>query len=333
MVMEVLVMSSINLLRTFVILSWVMSIALAQDATSTAAPARGHGEGTATYVLGPNDEVTVRSLQMKEVADKTFRLDQEGQVNFPMIGRIRLSNLTASQAEELLSSKFKTYYVEPDLQLSVSTFHTEPVSVIGAVGNPGIHEMKGRTTLLDALSLAGGVRGDAGPVVVLTRDAAHGPIRGPNAHTRFSGESVAEIDLKNLLEAHDAAENILVQPYDVISVPPAQLVYVVGNVKHAGGFTLSGKSSLSVLQAISLAEGLDPRAMPEKARILRRGTQSEQQIAVDLKKIMNGKGEDVTLQSNDILFVPSSTSKVITSRTIEAAIQIGTGLIIFATHF
>jgi polysaccharide export outer membrane protein len=329
---EVLFMSSITLLRTFAILSSVISIAVAQEGASPAAPARAPSD-SAAYILGRNDEITARSLQMKDIADKVFRLDQEGYVNFPLIGRIQLSNLSTTQAEALLNSKLKTYYVEPDLQLSVSAFRTEPVSVIGAVGTPGIHEMKGRTTLLDALSLAGGVRGDAGPVVVITRDEAHGPIPGPNAHTKFSGESVAEVDLRSLLDARDPAQNILIQPHDVISIPPAETVYVVGNVKRPGGFPLSGKSSLSVLQAVSLAEGFDPRAQPERARILRRGTQAQQQIAVDLKKILNGKSEDVILQSNDILYVPSSTTKVITTRAIETAVQIGSGLIIFATHF
>ena len=125
----------------------------------------------------------------------------------------------------------------------------------------------------------------------------------------------------------------MILPHDVISIPSAQIVYVVGNVKHPGGFTLSGKSDLTVLQALSLAEGLDPRASPERTRIIRRTNLPEQQITIDLKKILAGKSEDLLLQPNDILFVPTSTAKVITSRSIEAAITIGTGLAIFATHF
>ena len=121
----------------------------------------------------------------------------------------------------------------------------------------------------------------------------------------------------------------MIQPHDVISVPPAQLVYVVGNVKRAGGFALGGRPTLTVIQALALAEGLDPRAAPERARILRRGSGSDQQITVDMKKILAGKAEDVVLRPNDILFVPNSAMKTITTRSIEAAIQIGAGLAIF----
>jgi polysaccharide export outer membrane protein len=326
--------NSTGFLQSVLVLSALMTIATAQDAASLPAGAPASSESpAAVYVLQPNDEITLHSLKVKEIADKMFRLDEEGQANLPMLGRVHLATLTVAQAEELLRSKLKTYYVEPDLELNVSTVHIEPVSVIGAVGTPGVKEMKGRTTVLDALSLAGGVRPDSGPVVVLTRQASNGAIPLQGAHTTFSGEGVAEINLKSLLDGLNPSDNIVVMPHDVISVPPAQIVYVVGNVKHAGGFPLGGRSNLTVLQALSLAEGLDPRASPEKTRIIRRKTEPEQQIAVDLRKILQGKAEDVVLQPNDILFVPSSATKVITSRTIDAAIQIGTGLAIFATHF
>lgn len=329
-------MNSGYLFRTLLILLLPIPMAMAQDAASTAVtvpPAVGEA-APHDLVLQPNDEIVLRSLQVKEIADKTFRLDQEGDINVPLIGRIRLVNLTGQQAEELLKLKLKVYYLEPDLQLNISSVHSEAISVIGAVGNPGVHEIKGRTRLLDALSLGGGIRGEAGPVVVLTRQAEYGPIPRPEAHRSTSGESIAEIDLKSLLDAREPAENVLVQPHDMISVPPAQMVYVIGTVKHAGGFTLNGNTGLSVLQALSRAEGLDVHASAEGARILRRrGTQQEQQIPLDLKKILAGKAEDVEMAPNDILFVQSSTARVVTSRTIDAAIQIATGMLVFATHF
>jgi polysaccharide biosynthesis/export protein len=287
-------------------------------------------DSRAAYVLEPGDEITVHSLQMKEMTDKTFRLDQEGQASLPLIGRVRLSGCTVVQAEELLIGRLKKFYIMPDAELDVSALHPESVSVIGAVGTPGIHQIKGRTTLLDALSAAGGVRGDAGPVVTITRRPAEGPIEHASARTMISGESRAEIDLKTLLEARNPRENVLVRPHDVISIPQAQVVYVIGNVRHPGGFPLGGKSDLSIIQALALAEGLDPRAAPDRARILRRRNGTEQQIAVNLKRVLVGKAEDLMLLPNDILFVPNSAAKAITNRTIEAAVQIGTGVAIFA---
>ena len=285
----------------------------------------------AGYVLQAGDEIAVHSIEAKEVADKTYTLDDNGEVNFPLAGVLRLSGHGVREAEQILRTALKRYYFEPDVAINVTGFHVDAVSVLGAVGTPGVHQLKGQTTLLEALSAAGGVRGDAGSVVVLTRQKARGPIPHASARQVSSGDYVAEIELKSLLESRNPADDILIQPHDVVSVPLAELVYVVGDVKKAGGFPLGGKPSLSVLQALALAEGLDVRASPGRARILRPGPGpgTEKQIPVDLKKILQGKAEDIVLHPNDILFVPNNAMKSISARTIEAAIQIGTGIAIF----
>jgi polysaccharide export outer membrane protein len=118
-------------------------------------------------------------------------------------------------------------------------------------------------------------------------------------------------------------------PHDVVSVPPAQIVYVIGNVKHAGGFSLAGKGDVSVLQALALAERLDPRAAPRNARILRRGygTEAERkEITLDVQKILEGKADDISLNPNDVLFIPNSKAKTVTYRSIEAALQLAIGM-------
>jgi len=282
-----------------------------------------------SYVLHADDEITIHTLQAKEIADKAFRLDQNGEVNFPLAGVVHLGGNTVREAEKTLAAAFKTYYFNPDIAINVTAFHSEPVSVLGAVGAPGVYQLKGQMHLLDALSAAGGARADAGPTLTITRRAAYGPIPHSAARQLLTGESVLEIDLKNLMDAGGSTENLLIEPHDVISVSTAQLVYVLGNVKRAGGFPLAGKPSLSVLQALALSEGADPRANLRRAQILRRGSTVEHQIPVDIQKILAGKAEDVVLRPNDVLFVPNNTMKTITTRTIDAAIQIGTGILIF----
>lgn len=281
------------------------------------------------YRLQPADEVAIHSLQAKEIADKTFRLDEQGNINLPLLGSVHLGGLTIPASQEVLTAKLKKYYVDPDVQVDAAALHTENYSVIGSVNMPGIHVMKTPITLMEAISSAGGLRQDYGPAAVVTREAQYGPIPYPNAVTSSNGQSVATVSLTPLLQGQDMGNNFLVKPRDVISIAPAQVIYVVGNVRHPGGFSLNGKVDLSVMQVLALAEGPDPRAAPERARVLRRNSSSERQIPVDLKRILAGKAEDLVLQPNDILFVPSSTAKVITNRTIDAAVQIGTGLAIF----
>jgi len=290
-------------------------------------------QGTVSDALCPEDEIAVHSLLAKEITDKTFRIDENGEVNFPLLGRIHIAGNTVRQVEVLLTTKLKTYYVNPDVAVNIAGTHAEAVSVIGAVGAPGVHQIHGKVTLLDVLSVAGGVKPEAGPVVKITRDKEYGPIPHPSVRESPNGTSMAEVNLKGLLEERDPTENIVVEPRDVISVPLAEVVYVVGSVKRAGGFPLGGKPDLSVLQAIALAEGLDVRAAPKAARILRRGSgenAEETDFPVNVEKILHGKERDVLLHPNDILFIPNSAAKSAAARAVEAAIQMGTML---ALHF
>jgi polysaccharide export outer membrane protein len=284
------------------------------------------------YILGPGDQILIRSVQVKEIADKQFRLESNGGVNLPLAGRVRLMGLSIAQAEGAITKVIEKYYFDPDIAVTVAEFRSEPVSVIGAVGTPGVHEARGRKTLLEMLSSAGGVRADAGPVVKIMRLRSYGPIPLPNAREAGGDTMVAEVDLKSLVDARNPVENILVQPYDVIAVPRAETIFVVGNVKKSGAIPLGGRSSLSTLEALSLAEGLDLKAAPSRARILRPSdvapNTARKEIPVNLAKILSGKNTDIYLQPNDILFVPNSAAKGVTTRAIEVALQIGTGILI-----
>jgi polysaccharide export outer membrane protein len=313
----------------FVLVLAIAGIALADGPLPAPPAAARPAVDPSLYVLKANDEIAVRSLEAKEISDKTYRLDERGQINMPLVGRVTLGGATLPQAERILVESLKSYYRDPSVELSVTSLHSEPISILGSVGTPGVHQIKGNVTLLDALSMAGGAKGDAGPVVIVTRTPENGAIPQPGAKTSPTGESVVEMDLRSLLDSRDPSQNFLLKAHDTISIPPAQVVYVVGNVKHAGGFALGGKPDLSVLQAVALAEGLDPRAAPQRARIVRRNAGTEEQIPIDLKKILTGKSPDVRLLANDILFVPNSSTKAITSRAIDTALTIGTGRLVW----
>lgn len=294
------------------------------------------------YVLASNDQIILRTILVKEIGDKPFRLDEQGEINLPMVGRLHAAGLTARQLEAELNKKYAEFYVEPQIGVSISEYRGAPVSIIGAVGSPGVHQVRGKPLLLEVLSSAGGIRSDAGPMIKITRQKKYGPI--PLALTQESnGDSVvAQVGVQSLVEARNPAENIAIQPYDVITIPRADVIYVVGNVKKAGSFDLNGRRSLSVVEALSLAGGFDLRAASKNARILRappvgktvvaqnqKMIGNRQEIMVDLTKVLGGKAEDLHMQPNDILYVPNSMAKTVTSRSIEVAIQVGVGFLIW----
>ncbi len=305
----------------------------APPATPPAAAAAAPADGSAEYVLGPGDQVQVRALDLDEIGDKPVAVDGRGFIRLPLVGRVQAAGLTTSQLERSLAEALKAYVRDPEVTVAVSDYRSQPVSVLGAVASPGVQQLQGRKSLFEVLSLAGGLRPDAGHSLKITRRKEWGPIPLPNAVPDSTGQfSVAEVSVKSVMEAKNPQENILICPNDVISVPKADMIYVIGAVKHAGGFVLNEKETITVLQAMSLAEGLDKAASPKKAKILRPipGQPNRMEIAVDLRKVLSGQANDVPMNAEDILFIPTSGPKKAAARAAEAAIQITTGLVIWS---
>jgi polysaccharide biosynthesis/export protein len=283
-----------------------------------------------TYLLGPDDELQIAGPEMEETAAKTVRVDGEGDIQVPLVGRVHVAGLTVQQAEKELNIRLSKYIKNPQAALDVKELRSQPASVLGAVNTPGVHQVSGRKTLLEMISMAGGIRADAGYSIRITRQVDWGCIPLPGATLDASGRySVAQVNLQDIMSAKRPEENIQILPQDVVTVPKAELVYVAGAVKKSGAFILGEQERMSVLKAISLAEGFGTAPDPRHARIVRKVGDKQEEIPVDLKKLLQGKGSDVTMQGNDILFIPDSTGKKVALRIMEAAIQTGTGLAIY----
>ena len=284
------------------------------------------------YVLGPDDQIKVWALGVDEITDKPLRLDPAGDVDLPLVGKVHAGGLTVDQLKEALTQRFSKDLLDPKVSVQIVEFGSQPVSVMGAVNKPGIHQLNGRKTLMEVLSLAEGLRQDAGPRVNISRKIEYGPIPLSNARPDPTGQfSVAEVPVKGLLAGASPADNILISPHDVVTVPIAESVYVMGAVKKPGEVALKENPSISVLQALASAEGYGETPAPQNARIVRLvpGTSDRKEIPVDLTKIQNGKAEDIGMRPNDILVVPPSGPKRVVSRVVEAAIQTATGVIIW----
>jgi polysaccharide export outer membrane protein len=285
------------------------------------------------YVLGPEDLLTVRVLDIEEFNAQNLppvRIDLRGNIRLPIIGRIKAAGLTVERLEAEIAHGLSNIMLQPEVTVAVTEFRSHPVSVLGAVKNPGVHQITGQKTLFEVLSLAGGLNSDAGNTIKITRRVDAGALPLPNVSKDSSGDFfVGQLDVRAVMEAKTPHDNIEVHADDVITVPKADLVYVIGAVKRSGGFVLSEKEQIPVLQALSLAEGLDRVAAPRNARILRQGTPGTErtEIPVDVQRILEGHGEDIALHANDILFIPTSASKKAAIRGLEAAIQLGAAVI------
>jgi len=303
-------------MRYVISLCFLAAIAMAQPPAASPAAA-----SVPNYVLGAGDQLSLVVQDLTdEFADKAFRIDLGGDINLPLAGRIHAAGLTIGEFEGQIQQHLARFVKDPQVVVTITEFNSQPVSVLGAVNNAGVKQVVGTKTLFELISLAGGLRPDAGSSIKITRSLGLGPIPLPNAKTDPTGQfSVASVDVKAVLNATDPAQNIVVLPGDIISVSKAEVIYAVGSVTRPGGFPLNQDVSLSALQVLSLAGGLTTTAALDKAHILRSvpGTSDHTEIAVNLKRIMAGKAPDVPLQPNDILFVPNSAARTFTYKAID----------------
>ena len=285
-----------------------------------------------TYLLGPDDLIIIQGPEMDEVTNRPYRVGPDGYVSLPMLGRIKAAGLTIGDFETQLDGAASKYVRSPQLVASVQEFHSQPISVVGAVNQPGAQQLQGRKTLMQVISMVGGFRTDAGNTLTITRESQWGPLPLPNASTDPSGQySVAEISIPELLEEKNPQLNISIMPNDVITIPVSDTVYVVGDVHKPGGFLLGEHKNMTVLQAVAMAEGIDGTSDSKHSRIIHHASdpQLRSETPINVKLILAGKQQDLPLGGGDILFVPGSTSKKAGLRTVEAVIQTASGMAVF----
>jgi polysaccharide export outer membrane protein len=285
------------------------------------------------YVLGVGDQVVLHVIDLQEISDRPIRVDPNGFVDMPLAGRFRASGMSLEQFKLELANRLSKYITNPQISANLVDDQSRPVSVIGSVNAPGVHQLSGEKRLIEVLSQAGGVKEDAGSQVIVTREQNWGKLPLPNAKVDpVTGSSTASLSLDDLLASKLPSDNILILPNDIISIPKAEIVYVVGDVRKAGGFQLSSHPTISLLQALSLAEGLDRDAAPQRAKILRQapsGDGKPVEIPVDITRIFDGKAPDIPLQGKDVLFVPNSAAKSGSRRAVDAILQAATGVAIY----
>jgi polysaccharide export outer membrane protein len=281
------------------------------------------------YGLGPNDEIVILAIDADEIANKPIRVTTSGDINLPLVGRIHAAGMTLEGLEAEVTERLTKYIKEPHIAINVTQFKSQPVSVFGAVGSPGVVQLEGRKTLIEVLSMAGGLKADAGSRIRITRKSEWGAV--PQSSAVTEGEfSVAEVNIRSIEDATRPEDNIQILPFDVITVARAEIVYVMGEVKKSGGFMLNDRRTISLIEVMARAEGLSSAAAPKDAKIIRPVPGANRiEIAVNLRDVLAGKAKDVMLQPDDILYVPNSYAKGAFKRTLDSVIAMTTGRIIY----
>ena len=151
------------------------------------------------YRLGPEDTLTVQVLDVSEIPDRPVKVDKNGYIDVPMIGRLEAAGKTAPELESAWRSGSRKFVRNPKVSVHVIEYHSSPVSVLGEVNTPGVYQLSGPKHLLELISMAGGLRADAGSTVQITREVAAGPLDLPTARLDVTGKyRSVEVDLTSL---------------------------------------------------------------------------------------------------------------------------------------
>jgi polysaccharide biosynthesis/export protein len=288
------------------------------------------------YAIGSGDLLGIEVFDVPELS-RDVRVNETGYISLPLMpSKVRAGGLTTFQLQDKLAELLQTNGLvsTPQVSVSVKEQHSQPITVIGAVKNPMVIQALRKTTLLQALSQAGGIADDAGSTVIVTRPAPDASESAdPDKAAAPSAQQTFTINLSDVLESGDSRFNIPLLGADVVSVPRAGIIYVVGAVARPGGFLLQNDlDRMTMLKMLSLAGGMTNTAKSKNAVILRKNlaTGQRDQVPVDLGKVMHLKTQDVQMQANDILFVPDSNGLKALHRAGDVAVSLTTGVALLA---
>jgi polysaccharide export outer membrane protein len=272
--------------------------------------------------IGPDDLLGISVYDAPELT-RTVRVSADGSIRLPMLRqRIPASGLLPSDLETAIAEALKKedIFVDPIVTISVVEYRSRPINVVGAVRLPLTFQATGTMTLLDALSRAGGLTETAGPEILVSRSQP-----GEGASTVLL---TRRVPVKSLIDEADPELNIRLEGGEEIRVPEAGKVFVVGNVKRPGAFSIKDTAESSVLKVLALSEGLSPFST-KMAYIYRQegGKGGKSEIPIELAQIMKRKSPDVPLLANDILYIPDNNKRRTAMTTLDRIATFGAGTV------
>lgn len=261
------------------------------------------------YRIGPGDLLDVRIFNKPQFSRDSVRVDNRGMIRMPLIeGDLRAACRTEGELAREIASNYLKYLRNPQVEVFVKEYQSQLVSVLGAVKSPGRFQLQRRVRLLELITLVNGPTDLAGRSVQIVQSGYNSLCDQEGAEKANDGEADGIISYKlsdTLLGKPEA--NPYMHSGDVITIPEAEQILIVGNVLKPSALPL--KDPLTLTRAIALAGGTLPDTKSNKIRIIRQapGSTAKTEIIADLKAIDTQKTTDIVMQANDIIEVPRTT--------------------------
>lgn len=259
------------------------------------------------YRIGPADVLDIRIYNRPQLSREAVRVEGNGMIRMPLIEtEIQAACLTEGELAKEISTRYAKYYKNLQVDVFIKEYHSQQVAIIGAVNDQSRFELQRRVRLLELLTYAKGPSAKAGQTINIVHSTNTSPCKQTDesdASTAFSSYKLNEV-----LQG-DPKSNPYLEAGDIVTIPEADQVYVVGNVFMP--LTIALKEPITLTRAIAMAGGLKQDTRKDKIRVLRQepGTSIRKEITVDLYAIEKKRSEDLALAPNDIIDVPTSAGK------------------------
>ena len=225
------------------------------------------------YRIGPGDVLEIRVFNKPQFSRDGVRVDSRGMIRMPLIeGEIRAACRSESELASEITTLYREYLRQPQVDVFIKDYQSQPVAILGAVRTPSRVQLQRRVRLLELISFAGGPSDVAGRTIQIVHTASPSICENTTA-TGESGEATASAlaVLDNFMLSDtlrgDEKSNPYVRPGDVITIYEAEQAYVVGNVLRPSAIPL--KEQITVSRAIAMCGGLMPDTKSSRIRIVR----------------------------------------------------------------
>jgi polysaccharide export outer membrane protein len=266
-------------------------------------------DGDDRYRIGPGDVLDIRILNRPNLSRDSIRVEGNGMIRMPLIDtEIQAACKTEGELAKEIAGRYLKFYRSPQVDVFIKEYRSVTVAIVGFVNEQGRFQLQRRIRLLELLTYAKGPSEKAGQTINIVHSPPVIACQQVGAEPEDLATSFSSYKLSDTLAGKQQA-NPYLQAGDIVTLPEAAQIYVVGNVLTPRAIPLS--EPITLTQAIAMAGGVAKDSKKDKIRIVRQepGSQTKKEIMVDLLAIEKKRAEDIALLPNDIVNVQTSEAK------------------------
>jgi polysaccharide export outer membrane protein len=245
------------------------------------------------YRIGPKDVLSIKVREDSKL-DVEVVVTEQGRINLSLVNDVFVEGLTATELEKKLAELYRPYFRGANVSVTIKEHRSKQVSMLGAVAKPGAIQLLGRLSLLEAITAAGGLTKEAAREIIILRTFPDGTTNN------------LKIPIDDLMLKGDPKYNLPLEPGDNVIVQVDRMVniYVYGQVKTPGAFSVLQSRIPTLTQVIAQAGGFTERAKKRAVIVTRKNEMGKDQtFEINVNRIQSGKTQDFQLQEGDRIFV------------------------------